>query len=76
MSEHSESVQVTVRLAHRFFDKLSESEQDHALVALVETGNAAEASAANDLLYLRREQRKAQLTLRALLDGDGQENGS
>lgn len=69
MHDHSPAVCAAVKIAHRQFPALNDVEREQVLIALVETGDAREGAAANDALYYQREARKAQMTLKAILEG-------
>ena len=71
MSDHSPSVCAAVRIANRFLEQLPAREQEQALIALVEVGNASEAATANDVLFHQRKRDRAQLTLKTILEGEG-----
>lgn len=71
MSDFSPEIRSAVRIANRHLDTLTEHEQEQVLIALVETGEPDEAAAANDVLYYQRKRDRAQLTLRAIIEGIG-----
>lgn len=69
MPDFSPAVCAAVRIAHRNFKALGDTEREQVLIALVETGDSPEAGAANEALYHMREAQKAQFTLKAILEG-------
>lgn len=73
MPDTRDCLLTAVRIAYRQFDQLTEAEQSAVLVSLMHVGGEQEADLANKTLFHLREQRRLQLTLRAVLDGVGGE---
>jgi hypothetical protein len=69
MPENPQAVRTLARIAFSQIGSVSESEREQVLIALVELLPEGEAIHAEQALYHLREQRKAQLTLRAVLEG-------
>lgn len=68
MAEHSNGVRIMARLAFGQLDTVTEPEREQVLLALQELLPDGEAELAEQALYHLREQRRAQLTLRGLLE--------
>lgn len=72
MSETTQSaLRVVACIAFRHIAELPEYQREQVLVALVEVLPETEAVHAQEALYHLREQRKCQLTLKAILEGIG-----
>ena len=71
----SENVTAALRLAaivaFRHIDELPEHQREQVLLALIEVLPTSESEIAQNALFHFREQRKHQLTLKAILEGIG-----
>ncbi len=67
MPENLTSLQVAVSIALRNIDDLNDTEREHVLAAAVEVFAGEVGETATRSLYHLREQRRLQMTLRAVL---------
>ncbi|MBA4136748.1 MAG: hypothetical protein C0518_05475 [Opitutus sp.] len=63
------ALRTTAQIAFRFIDTLSEREREQVLTALVVTCPQEEGEIAQRALYHLQQQRKEQMTLKAILEG-------
>lgn len=67
------AIRATALIAFKNVEQLNDKQLEAVLITLVEAGHNNEAEAAAAVLYYRDEKRKAQMTLKGLLDSDDQE---
>jgi len=69
--EKKAAIRTTALIAFESVERLTEKQLEALLITLIEAGTDAEAEIAEKQLYHKQEARKAQLLLKAIIEGSG-----